>query len=96
MNNFPCDRIVSEKMFLLYTKTFIPKVYESINERSPLYEWANINGNDFISAVYIYTNTESRVNEHGYYRSLDNVMNYIITNRHLDDFWVQSYLLKKL
>lgn len=90
------DPIKTDDAFLLYAKTFIPEIYKYATTVVPLYEWANINGNDMVNCIL---RVVSKYKEDPLIMSncdFEFIMHYIIMNRHLDDFWLQSYLMKIL
>jgi len=88
------DKIRDEKTFVLYAKTFVPKVYNLAYKLSDEYEWKDINGSDLIPMILKITIVlDSAVNidfesDRPYTQLLNDTMLYIIKNRHLDDFWV--------
>jgi len=93
------DIIKDDKTFLLYAKTFIPQIYNYAVEHTSIYEWANFAGNDVINCIMriLYSNNVTTpispiLSNHGY----QVIMHFVIMNRHLQDYWLQSYLLKKL
>lgn len=105
MIKLPCDDIKNSDMFLLYAKRFIPFVFEYATEICDRHMCKDINGNnDRIGLIlrvtcgtdlYAFMNMEPKTLS-SYQWLLTATTHHIIEHRHLDEYWVQSELMKEL
>jgi len=90
------DPIKTNDAFLLYAKTFIPEIYKYAVSKTQLYEWANIHGNDVSNCILRVVSKDQKDPLIMSNNDFEYIMHHIIMNRHLDDYWLQSYLMKIL